>query len=98
MAGELGVPEHRALDDLATDDRRDLEALIRRSTVEIRSGHDDHVLHVLHATIDFEAAMAPSVKKTIADLAGARVEIALTLDAVDRPVTITAPPGAKPLP
>jgi hypothetical protein len=98
LAAQLGLPDTADLDRLGRQDRERLARMIESSSIRVVVGHEDGALRSLEATVDLAAAVDATARRALGSLAGARIELALALSGVDRPVHVEAPPGAKPLP
>jgi hypothetical protein len=98
LARQLGVPDTAELQELSEEDQATLDKMIDRSSVRLVTGHDDHVLRSLKASIDLKADVEESARAKLGPLGGARLVLELSLARVNQPVKVEAPADAKPLP
>lgn len=98
LSRQLGAGEADELAELTKTDRARLESMVESSKLTVVAGKKDHILRTMEADVVLGAALDDRARQALGRLAGAGLEIRLTLTDANQPVAVEAPAGAKPLP
>jgi hypothetical protein len=101
MAGQFGSDQQTLHINDADADR--VRSLVQSSSFELLTGHDDHLLRSVTATVEFAAPQSASsttaneVLTKLAQLGRLTLTISLQIDGPNGPVTVTPPSTVRPI-
>jgi hypothetical protein len=81
----------RDLPTIHGDQAEKLDDAVKSSKIEVYSGKQDHLLRRLSIDVDFGLDVPKTLRATLGDVVGARVEFELGVDRPNRPVHVSAP-------
>lgn len=99
LAGQFGSDQQPLQIDAADADR--VRALVQSSSFELLTGHDDHLLRSVTATVELAAPTGSvsggALLTKVAQLGHVTMTISLQIDGPNQPIAVSAPATVRPI-
>ena len=91
-----GLSQTAVVPLVTTSEAADLARAVRASHFQLWAGRDDHLVRRVSVSVDFSAPSGAAASQAMARYSQSQMRLDLDLSSVNRPVTVSDPPGAQP--